>query len=96
MPKRSDRDRLSELESRQRKLAEQIETARAAIRARYAEIVKELELESLGEKEFRELLMLSIRLGAGPALMLLRAAVKTPPASRKATALPANPIQASV
>ena len=73
MPKMSERERLSDLEARQRKLADDIVEARRALRGKYAAIVLDLAIESLTEKEFRDLLGQAIRLGGGPALTALTA-----------------------
>jgi hypothetical protein len=76
MPKLTERERLADLETRQRKLAEDVEDARHAVRARYAVIVAELPVERLSEREFRDILSHAIRAG-GPATL---AALKALPA----------------
>ena len=76
MPKMTERDRLADLETRQRKLTEDLETARRALRGKYAAMVNEVPIETLTEREFRELLMQAIRVGGGAALTVLK---KLPP-----------------
>ncbi len=77
MPKLSERERLAELEARQRRVAEEIETARRALRGRYAVIAQELPVEQLSERMFREIVSEAIRLGGDVALAALRSL--TPP-----------------
>ncbi|MDB5581542.1 MAG: hypothetical protein JWR80_6718 [Bradyrhizobium sp.] len=72
MPKLTERERLADLESRQRKLAQELDDARKALRARYATIVPELRVERLTEREFRDLLTLAIRAGGPAALAALK------------------------
>lgn len=74
MPKMSERERLADLETRQRRIADEVEEARRAVRGRYAAIVAELPVEGLSEREFRDLLGIAIRVGGAAAL----AALKTP------------------
>ena len=54
MPKKSERERLADLEARQRKVAEDVENARRALRGRYASIIGELAVEELTEREFAD------------------------------------------
>ena len=72
MPKLTERERLADLESRQRKLAQELDGARKALRARYAAIVPDLGVERLTEREFRDLLTLAIRAGGPAALAALK------------------------
>src|SRR3546814_15560490 len=67
MPKKSERERLADLEARQRKVAEEVEIARRAVRGRYASIIGELAVEELTEREFRELVDLAIWCGGAAA-----------------------------
>ena len=76
MPKMTERDRLADLETRQRKLTEDLETARRALRGKYAAMVNDVPIETLTEREFRELLMQAIRVGGGATLTALK---KLPP-----------------
>ena len=76
MPKMTERDRLADLETRQRKLTEDLETARRALRGKYAAMVNDVPIETLTEREFRELLTLAIRVGGNAALTALK---KLPP-----------------
>lgn len=73
MPKMTERERLAELEARQHKIADEVETARHELRCRYATIVTELPVERMSEREFREVLTQFLRAGAGPAMAALRA-----------------------
>jgi hypothetical protein len=67
----TDRERLAELEARHRKVAEEITGVRRALRGRYAAILLDLPVESLTEKEFRELMAQAIRVGANAAIAAL-------------------------
>ncbi|MBO9582064.1 MAG: hypothetical protein J7498_14325 [Sphingobium sp.] len=67
----SDRERLADLEARQRKVGEEIVEARRTLRGKYATIVLDLTVETLTEREFRDLLVQAIRLGGAPALAML-------------------------
>lgn len=80
MPKMSERERLADLEAKQRKLAGEIDTARIALRGRYAAIAREMALEAFSEREFREAMNLLVRLGPGSALQLLRQGSQSAPA----------------
>lgn len=56
MPKLSERERLAELEARQRRVAQEVETARRALRGKYADIVRDLPIEVMSERIFKNLL----------------------------------------
>jgi hypothetical protein len=73
MPKLNDRDRLADLEARQLKIAQDILDARRALRGRYADIVKELPVEQIPERLFRDLVQEAIRVGGEPALAAIMA-----------------------
>lgn len=73
MPKQTDRERLADLESRRRKLDDEVEIARRALRGKYAALVPDLAVETLTEREFRDLLGQAIRAGGAPALAALKA-----------------------
>ena len=73
MPKKTDRERLADLEARQRMMAEEVEKTRRALRGKYAEIVTDLPVEDLTEREFRDLLVAAIRCGGATAVTALRA-----------------------
>ncbi len=73
MPKITERDRLADLEQRQRKIIQEIEETRKAVRGKYAAIVPELEVEAFTEREFRELISLAIKAGPAAALGALKA-----------------------
>jgi hypothetical protein len=72
MPKMNDRERLADLEARQRKIAEDILEARRALRGKYASIISDLEIERLSEKEFRDILAQAIRVGGGACIAALK------------------------
>lgn len=73
MPKLTDRERLAELEQRKRKIAEEIEQTRVALRGKYAAIISELEVESLTERDFRDLISLAIKAGSVASIQALKA-----------------------
>lgn len=73
MPKMTERERLADLEARQRKVAGDVEDARRALRGRYALMVNDLPVEGLSEREFRDLLAQAIRCGGAAAITALRA-----------------------
>jgi hypothetical protein len=73
MPKLSERDRLAELEARQRKATEEVVSARATLRKRYALIVQEHSVEQFSERDFHELLSHAIRVGGAPSIAALKA-----------------------
>ncbi|RXR30837.1 hypothetical protein [Sphingobium fluviale] len=72
MPKMTDRERLADLEARQRKMGEEVEKARRALRGKYAAIVPELAVETLTEREFRDLVVAAIRVGGAAAIAALK------------------------
>lgn len=78
MPKQNDRERLADLEARQRRLQEEIAAARSALRARYGAIVVQLPMEAIGERDFRDILQHAIRVGAPAALQALKALPPAP------------------
>ncbi|WP_447953973.1 hypothetical protein [Sphingopyxis chilensis] len=87
MPKMTDRERLADLEARQRKMVEEVEKSRRALRGKYAAIVPELAVETLTEREFRDLLIAAIRVGGATAIAALKAVPENtdhqnPPAKR--------------
>lgn len=87
MPKMTDRERLADLEARQRKMVEEVEKTRRALRGKYAAIVPELAVETLTEREFRDILAHAIRVGGAAAIAALKALpensdAQKPPAKR--------------
>ena len=86
MPKLTERERLTELETRQRKLLEEIEAARHSLRSRYAAAIQELPVETMTERELRELVQLSIQLGGAAALAALRPLLPSQSPDKKAAA----------
>ena len=73
MPKMTERERLADLEARQRKVAGEIEDARRALRGKYAATVTELAVETISEREFRDLLNHAIRVGGSACVNALKA-----------------------
>lgn len=71
MPKMSDRERLNELEDKQRKLGEEIGQVRRALRGKRGSIVLDLAVETLTEREFRDIVVHAIRLGGAAAIAAL-------------------------
>lgn len=72
MPKMTERDRLADLEARQRKMNDELESARRALRGKYAAMIAEMPVEKFTEKEFRELLTQAIRVGGSAALTAVK------------------------
>ncbi|RQW46251.1 hypothetical protein EH199_01905 [Novosphingobium sp. LASN5T] len=73
MPKMTERERLADLEARQRKMAEEVEKSRRTLRGKYAALIPELAVENLTEREFRDVLNAAIRCGGAAAVTALRA-----------------------
>ena len=80
MPKLNDRERLGELEARQRKLTEELEAARRSVRDRYAAMIGDIAVETVSDREFRDILAHAVRVG-GPASISALKGVTTPPHS---------------
>lgn len=72
MPRMSDRERLAKLEEEQRRLAQEADTARRAVRTRYVGLIMDLPLETFSEREFHEIVRRSIELGAQRAVAALK------------------------
>ena len=72
MPKMTERDRLADLEARQRKMNDELESARRSLRGKYAAMIAEVPVEKLTERDFRELLTQAIRVGGSVALSALK------------------------
>ena len=53
MPKLTDRDRLADLEARHRKMADEVEKTRRALRGKYAAQVLDIPVERLTERVTR-------------------------------------------
>jgi hypothetical protein len=73
MPKMSERERLADLEARQRRVSDEIIEVRRALRGKYGAIALDLAVETLTEREFRDLLAHAIRLGGAPSIAALSA-----------------------
>lgn len=85
MPKKTDRERLADLEARQRMMAEEVAKTRRALRGKYAEIVTDLPVEDLTEREFRDLLVAAIRCGGAAGVTALRALPEASASSQSGT-----------
>ncbi|SER25218.1 hypothetical protein [Sphingobium sp. YR768] len=72
MPKMTERDRLADLEARQRKMNDELESARRSLRGKYAAMIADLPVEKLTERDFRELLTQAIRVGGNVALTAIK------------------------
>lgn len=72
MPKMTDRERLAKLEADQRRLADEAETVRRAVRANYGALAQELAIETLTEREFRDVLAHAIRVGGQASIAALK------------------------
>jgi hypothetical protein len=71
MPKMSERERLADLEVRQRRVGDEIVEVRRALRGKYGAIVLDLAVETLTEREFRDLVSHAIRLGGAASIAAL-------------------------
>jgi len=72
MPKMTDRERLAKLEADQRRLADELETVRRTVRANYGALAQELAVETLTEREFRDVLAQAIRVGGQASIAALK------------------------
>ena len=78
MPKLTDREKLVDLDRRQRTLAQEAETVRRTLRASYGATLADTPVETLSEREFRELLTQAIRVGGAAAIPALKALPSAP------------------
>ncbi|MDO6415352.1 hypothetical protein Q4F19_13240 [Sphingomonas sp. BIUV-7] len=73
MPKLTERERLAKLEADQRALAQEADRVRKTVRAGYGQLVADLAIETLSEREFRELIGHAIRVGGAASIAALKA-----------------------
>lgn len=73
MPRMTDREKLAKLEADQRNLAQEAEAVRKTLRSHYGEIAGDLAVETLSEREFKDVLTLAIRIGGTKAVAALKA-----------------------
>ena len=73
MPKQTPRERLADLEARQRAIADEANTVRRSLRQHYGNLVDDIAVESLTEREFRDVLVQAIRAGGTAAVAALKA-----------------------
>ncbi|WP_254514607.1 hypothetical protein [Novosphingobium sp. G106] len=73
----TDRERLTKIEADQRKLADEADGVRRALRASYGALASELAVETLTERQFRELLAHAIRAGGIASIAALKALPST-------------------
>jgi hypothetical protein len=73
MPKMSERERLAELVARHRKVTDELDQARRAVRDRYAAVVTGIPVEQIPERAFREIISEVIRAGGSASLAALKA-----------------------
>ncbi|MCP3729307.1 hypothetical protein M9978_02600 [Sphingomonas sp. MG17] len=73
MPKLTDREKLADLDKRQRALADEANNVRRNLRERYGSMLADIPVERLGEREFRDLLNHAVRAGGSAAVAALKA-----------------------
>lgn len=78
MPRLTEREKLADLEARQRKLGEDIEAARGAVRQGYAALLGRLPVERWSERELKEVLEQGLRAGAPATIAALKALPSLP------------------
>ncbi|HEX7819779.1 MAG TPA: hypothetical protein VF463_04085 [Sphingobium sp.] len=82
MPKMNERERLAKIEAEQRNLANEAEAVRRSLRAQYGQIVADIAVERLTEREFREILGHVVRVGGAGSLAALKGLSDAPSLAR--------------
>lgn len=72
MPKMTDRERLAKIEADQRSLAFEADAVRRSVRASYGAMIADLAVETVTEREFREVVNQAIRVGGQSAITALK------------------------
>lgn len=78
MPKMTDREKLAELDKRQKALAEEAESVRQSLRARYGAMLADIPVERISERDFRDLVAHAIRAGGSATIAALKALPTAP------------------
>lgn len=78
MPKMNDREKLADLEARQRKIGEELEAARQAVRNRYVAMLTGFPLERMAERDLKVLVEEALRAGPAAAIGALKALPSLP------------------
>ncbi|MDH7639207.1 hypothetical protein [Sphingomonas oryzagri] len=74
----TEREKLADLEARQRKIADELEATRQAVRGRYVATLTRLPLENMAEKDLRTLVDQGLRVGGPAAIAALKALPSLP------------------
>jgi len=72
MPRMTDRERLAKIEADQRTLSLEADAVRRSVRAHYGAMIADLAVETLTEREFRDLLNQAIHVGGQCAIAALK------------------------
>lgn len=78
MPKMTDREKLADLDKRQRQLAQEAETVRKNLRTHYGAMLAGIPVERINEREFREVMTHAIRAGGPAAVTALKSLPAAP------------------
>ena len=72
MPKLNDRDKLAQQDATLKRLQAEIADTQKRVRAHYAEILHELPVEHLTDREFKDLIGHAVRAGGGASIVALQ------------------------